>query len=288
MITLGRGALELDIAPEIGGSITGLTFENRPVLRRVPQGTTNVLETSCFPLVPYANRIENGVFKFEGREIRLPLNFGDHPNSLHGHGWQTAWRVETMSRDRVALAFDHTADAWPWAYTSEQVFIMTEDGVHMQLTLRSRDDKPMPFSLGLHPYFPRVPGSTIAAKVGGMWLSNPNMIPTQCVPATALIDLGKGQSVATAPFVDNTFTDWQGPARITQPELGMEITLEASAECGFFHVFVPQGADFFCAEPTTAMPNAFNRPEPAGRTGARTLMPGASITMEMHLGVRKL
>ncbi len=286
MITLGRGALELDIAPEIGGSITGLTFENRPVLRPVPQGTTNVLDTCCFPLVPYANRIENGVFKFEGREYRLPLNFGNHPHALHGHGWQAAWRVEAMSRDRVVLAFDHVPDAWPWAYTSEEIFTMTENGVHVQLVLRSRDQKPMPFSLGLHPYFPRKPGSTVTAQVGGMWLSDSTMIPTQLAAATTLIDLGKGQVVTKAPFVDNTFTDWKGPARITQPELGMEITLEASAECGFFHVFIPQGTDFFCAEPTTAMPNAFNRPEAA--SGARTLAPGASITMEMHLGVRKL
>lgn len=288
MITLGRGPLELDIAPEIGGSIVGFAFDHRPVLRRIPQGTTNVLETCSFPLVPYANRIEKGIFRFEGRDVRLPLNFGDHPHSLHGHGWQTAWRVETMSRDRVALAFDHAPDAWPWAYTSEQVFALTDDGLRLQLSLRSRDDKPMPYSLGLHPYFPRTPGSSVKTEVAGMWQSDATMIPSKLVAATTLVDLGKGQVVSKAPFVDNTFTGWKGPARITQPELGLEITLQASSDCGFFHLFVPEGADFFCCEPTTAMPNAFNRPEPAAQTGARVLKPGASITMEMHLGVRKL
>lgn len=288
MITLGRGALELDIAPEIGGSIVGFTCKDRPVLRRIPQGTTNVLETCSFPLVPYANRIESGRFTFEGQEIRLPLNFGNHPHSLHGHGWQTAWRVETVSRDRVVLAYDHASDAWPWAYSSEQVFALTDDGLHVQLSLRSRDSKPMPFSLGLHPYFPRTPGSRVQTEVVGMWQSDATMIPSQLVSATALIDLCKGQMVAKAPFVDNTFTGWNGPARITQPELGLEITLAASADCGFFHMFIPEGADFFCCEPTTAMPNAFNRPEASVQTGAKVLAPGASITMEMHLGVRQL
>ncbi len=288
MITLGRGSLELDIAPEIGGSIVGFTLGDRPVLRRIPQGTTSVLETCSFPLVPYANRIEKGVFEFEGREIRLPLNFGDHPHSLHGHGWQTAWRVDAASRDRVALSFDHAPDAWPWAYAAEQVFALTDDGLKAQLSLHSRDDKPMPYSLGLHPYFPRTPGSRVQADVTGMWQSDATMIPSQLVPATTLVDLGKGQSVAKAPFVDNTFTSWKGPARITQPELGLEITMEASADCGFFHVFIPEGTDFFCCEPTTAMPNAFNRPEAAAQTGAKVLGPGASITMEMHLRVRQL
>ncbi len=146
----------------------------------------------------------------------------------------------------------------------------------------------MPFSMGLHPYFPRTAGSVVQAKVAGMWQSTPTMIPSQLVPSTALVDLGGGQTIAKAPFVDNTFTEWQGPARITQPGLGLEITLDASEDCTFFHMFIPEGADFFCCEPTTAMPNAFNRPEPAAQTGVKVLNPGASITMEMHLRVRKL
>ncbi len=288
MITLACGALELDLSPDVGGSVIGLTFEGLPVLRPVAPGTTNVLETACFPLVPYANRIDKGVFRFEGREVRLPLNFGEHPNSLHGHGWQAPWRVGSTSRDRVVLAYDHPADAWPWAYSAEQVFTTTEDTVTMQLTLQSRSDKPMPYSLGLHPYFPRVPGSKVTADVAGMWVANPDMIPTEKVAPAKLIDLAHGQLVAQAPFVDNTFTGWKGPARILQPGLGLEVELSASANCGFFHVFIPDGADFFCAEPTSAMPNAFNRPEPANESGAKVLAPGAAVSMQMQLAIRKL
>lgn len=286
MITLGRGGLEIDIAPDLGGAVTRLAYGDIPVLRF--GGTSHVLDASSFPLVPMANRIENGVFEFGGRKYRLPLNFGDHPHALHGHGWQTAWRVETVSRDRVSLAYDHPRDAWPWAYSAEQVFTMTDDGVAMTLCLRSRDDNPMPYSLGMHPYFPRCPGSRVTASVKGMWRGNDTMIPTELVSATDLIDLGKGQRIADAPFVDNTFTGWEGRARIEQPELGLEITLKASANCGFFHIFIPEGTDYFCAEPTTAMPNAVNRLETAEETGLGVLQPGETVAMEMVLGVHKL
>jgi aldose 1-epimerase len=286
MITLGRGGLEIDIAPDLGGAVTRLEYQDVPVLR--VGSTTNVLDASCFPLVPVANRIENGVFTFAGKQYHLPRNMGDHPHALHGHGWQTVWRVETLSRDRVSLAFDHLRDAWPWAYAAEQVFAMTDDGVSITLTLRNRDDKPMPYSLGLHPYFPRCPGSRVTASVKGMWRGDSTMIPTEFVAATDLINLGEGELIAKAPFVDNTFTGWQGPARIEQPELGLEITLKASANCGFFHVFIPEGEDFFCAEPTTAMPNAVNRPESVAQTGLGVLEPGETVSMEMVLGVRKL
>jgi aldose 1-epimerase len=216
------------------------------------------------------------------------LNFGAHPHSLHGHGWQAPWRVEALSRDRVSLTFDHAPDAWGWAYSAEQVFTMLEDGLQLTLSLHSRDDKPMPYSLGLHPYFPRRPGSRIKATVQGMWLADDTMMPTEHVAATRLIDLGNGQTVAAAPFVDNTFTGWQSPAVILQPEVGLEIALQALANSAFLHVFIPEGADFFCVEPTTAMPNAFNRPESPELSGASVLAPGATVSLDMRLIVRTL
>jgi aldose 1-epimerase len=288
MIELARGGVALAILPELGGSVTRFDFEGRPVMRPAPKGATNPLDCCSFPLVPYANRIEHGVLKFEGREYRLPLNFGDHPHALHGHGWQTAWRVETVSKDRASIAFDHAPDAWPWAYTAVQEFGLTSDGARMRMTVRNRDGKPMPISLGFHPYFPRYPGSRLIARVAGMWQSDPTMIPTVHVDGSPLLDLAGGAMISQAPFVDNCFTGWHPPARIEQPEEGLAITLEASAECPFFHVFVPVGMDYFCAEPGTAMPNAFNRPEPAGVTGARVVAPGGSLSIEMRIAVRNL
>ena len=288
MITLGRGKFELDIAPETGGAITRFACADTPVLRLVPAGAVAVLEMCSFPLVPYCNRIAGGRFKFEGKQYRLPLNFGEHPHSLHGHGWQLPWQVKVLSRDRVSLAYEHAPDAWAWAYSAEQVFTIAEDGLALTLSLTNRDDKPMPYSLGLHPYFPRRPGSTLKASVNGMWEADETTLPVRHVPAAALIDLAAGQRIAAAPFVDNTFTGWQGPAVITQPDLGLEITLTASANSSFLHVFIPEGADYFCAEPTTAMPDAFNRPEPAAVTGAGVLAPGASAAIDMQLKVRSL
>jgi aldose 1-epimerase len=288
MILLTRGGLQLEITPELGGAVTRFDCDGRQVLRTAPKGVSNPLDACSFPLVPYANRIELGVLKFEGREYRLPLNFGEHPHSLHGHGWQTPWRVETVAKDAASLAFDHAADAWPWAYTAEQVITLSDSGARLVLSLRSRDDKPMPFSLGFHPYFPRGVGSKLTADVAGMWQSDPTMLPTDHLAGSLPLDLAHGQVVSKAPFVDNTFTGWRGAARIEQPELGLGITLEASPECRFFHVFIPPGQDYFCAEPTSAMPNAFNRPEAAAVTGAHVLAPGAAFAIEMRIGVRKI
>ncbi|MGA7674219.1 MAG: aldose 1-epimerase [Rhizomicrobium sp.] len=287
MIALAQGGMELDVAPEIGGSVTRLAFEGTDVLRPAPKGAFVQCNACTFALVPYANRIENGVFHFRGREIRLSRNFGDHPHSLHGHGWQTAWRVASLSRDQVTLAYDYEAADWPWTYSAEQVLTLADGGFTHRLTVRSRDAKAMPASLGFHPYFPCTATTRLTATVAGMWKADSTMIPTDHVEGSPLLDLAHGALVAKAPFVDNCFTGWRSPARIDQPDSGLTISLEASPECTFFHIFIPVGQRFFAAEPVSVMPNAFNRPEPASITGARTLGPGESFSIEMRIAVRR-
>ena len=287
MIKLAQVGLELDIAPEIGGAVTRLAYEGKDVLRPAPQGAVTPLDASTFVLVPYANRIENCEFRFQGRDCKLRRNFGDHPHALHGHGWQTAWRVVSLSRDQATLAFDYEADDWPWTYSAEQVLTLAGGGFTHRLSIRSRDAKPMPTSLGFHPYFPKTASTRLTASVAGMWEADSTMIPTEHVAGSPLLDLAHGALVDKAPFVDNCFTGWRPPARIDQPDSGLTISLEASPECTFFHVYIPVGENFFCAEPGSAMPNAFNRPESSSVTGGRVLASGASFSIEMRLGVSR-
>ncbi|MBU6299082.1 MAG: aldose 1-epimerase [Alphaproteobacteria bacterium] len=289
MITLARGDCEADLVPEIGGAVSRFTFAGQNVLRRAAKDAADVREMGSFPLVPYANRIERGLLHFQGRAYRIPRNFCDHPHPLHGQGWRTAWRVASLSRYQATLAFDHSqGDDWPWAYSAEQVFVLTETGLRVRLSVRNRDTQAMPATLGFHPYYPRWPRTRLTASVSGMWLADDTMIPTELVEAARFVDLGHGTHVSEAPFVDNSFTGWRGVARIDQPESGISVSLGGSVDCTVLHCFMPVGQSFFCAEPVSAMPNAFNRPEPAAETGARVLAPGDTFAIEMILGVRRL
>jgi len=287
MIALAQGGMELDLAPEIGAAVTRFAFEGQDVLRPTPKGAFTVGDASSFALVPYANRIENGVLHFQGREYSLPRTFKDHPHSMHGDGWLTAWRVTSLSRDQATLAYDHEAGDWPWTYGVEQVFALADSGLNIRLTLRNRDTKPMPASLGFHPYFPRMTSTRLTASVAGMWKSDETELPAEHVTGSPLLDFARGAPLDKAPFVNNCYTGWRPPARIDQPDSGLTISLEASPECTFFHIFIPVGQRFFAAEPVSVMPNAFNRPEPASITGARTLGPGESFSIEMRIAVRR-
>ena len=67
---------------------------------------------------------------FDGRTpTPLARNFGDHPHSIHGVGWQRAWRVVAHDRASALLAFEHMATdpGWPWPFLATQVFALTAD-----------------------------------------------------------------------------------------------------------------------------------------------------------------
>ena len=64
MIALAAGDWRATLKPERGGAMLTLDWRGRPVFRPTPEDATDILETACFPLVPYANRIADGRFHF--------------------------------------------------------------------------------------------------------------------------------------------------------------------------------------------------------------------------------
>jgi aldose 1-epimerase len=286
-IALHHGDVELDLIPGVGGAISRLTLRGKDVLRQTGPDAADPLETACFSLVPYSNRIAHRHFRFENEEIRLKPNSGTHPHWLHGHGWQRPWRVASAGQQSATLAFDYEPGDWPWAYSAEQTCSLTDDGVRIDLSLRNLASHAMPVSLGFHPYFLRTPSTVVRAEVTSMWETDETIIPTRRTDATSLLDLGNGARLSAAPFIDHCFPGLSGSVTIDSPERGLTIAMSASDACRFFHLYVPPERDFFCAEPVTAMPDMVNRPESPQETGMRTLAPGETFAIWMQISARE-
>jgi aldose 1-epimerase len=285
VISLRNGGAVLDLLPEIGGAVSRFGVDGVDVLRPAAAGAQDVLQTAYFPLVPFANRVANGTFDFAGETIRLPRNFGDHPHALHGEGWQSPWRVETQGATTAQIRFDHAAGAWPWRYAATQTFDLAPQSLRIALAIQNCDPRAMPVSLGFHPYFPRLPRTRLRTDVRGVWLSDETGIPTGRAEAAHFLDLGRGAPLASAPFVDHCHFGWSGEASIEQPDQEREVRLSASPQLDFLHLFVPQSADYFCAEPVSAMPDAVHRPAAIG--GMQVLQSGDSFSAVLTISARR-
>ena len=273
--TLRAGAWEAGLLPELGGAIAYLTRDGRDVLRRAPDGVDDPLATGCFPLVPYANRIAHGRFAFAGKTHCVPLNFGDHPHSLHGTGWQSPWTVRNVNETAVAMVLSHEGgERWPWRFGAEQHVRLDEDGLTITLHLTNADDEVMPAGLGLHPYFPRDASTRLTMSTAEMWLGDETMIPTRAIAAGTFGDWAAGSGFPDH-LIDNSFDGWSGRAAIASSHGTTRITATGARAV---HLYAPPGEDFLCVEPVSHLPDALNR-----NFAVDTLAPGEMLTLSMRV-----
>jgi aldose 1-epimerase len=250
-----------------------------------------VRQTSCYPLIPYSNRIAQGRFSFEGVEHRLALNFGDHPHSIHGNAWQKPWQVAEAGDARCRLVLSHRPDGdeargWPFAYRAEQLFEMSSDRLTLTISLENEDHRSMPAGLGLHPFFPKRPGVLLQFAAEHVYPNGEDSLPMAGIPVPQEWDYRNMRELGE-PRLDNCFAGWDGTARIIFSQEKIALSIEADPLFTHFVVYVPTARDFFAVEPVSHMNDAINRPDIAGQ-GLKILQPGERLTAQVRFGVEVL
>lgn len=272
MLSLTAGDCSLVLAPELGGSLLGWTRGTTHVLRHadpraVVPGT--VREMACFPLVPYSNRIAYGRFRFAGTEFQLARNFGDHPHSIHGVGWQRAWQVRQVTPSSATLALHHQPDdAWPFAFTVTQQICLMPDALKLTLMLVNTHATPAPAGLGLHPFFPRI-GAQLQFGAASVWHNGADYLPSTRTPVPPEWDHRAARPVGSVAL-DNCFEGWAGTATLAWPD--RTLTVIATEALRHLVVFTPPGQGYFCVEPVSHMNDAINH------DAMRVLAPGETLS----------
>lgn len=279
-IVLRHGPSTCAVAPAAGGAIAGWTLDtgNGPVdlMRRGRAGAVAggpAFDLSCFPLIPFSNRVAEGRFRFRGRTVTLPVDPWNRPHAIHGHGWETAWTVDGRTESTLALSYRHRAGAWPWPYRAEQTFDLAPDGLRIAITIVNEGGEPMPAGVGLHPYFPRPPGTVLTARTGSVWTNGPTRLPERRIPVPPVWDMSRGLCLDGAEL-DHGFPGWDGTAILTWPPRphdavngtvpwGLSLTVAADPLFGHLLVYAPPGEDYVCVEPASHMTDGFNRGEEA-------------------------
>jgi aldose 1-epimerase len=261
-VLLRAGALEVGLAPEVGGSVSRFDLVGggvrEPLMRPAPEGAADVLQAACFPLAPFANRIRGGTFACDGRTITLTPNMAGDRSPLHGQGWLGAWSIESADARAARLAFRHPGGEWPWTYDARQDFTLDEGGLTIELACRNLSAEPMPCGLGLHPYFPCNRETRLDTTVEAVWTIDADVLPVSREPASGRY--GLGDRAICGQGLDNGYDGWNGTARISWPDRGLVLDI-ASPDAGRFQVFSPPEGGVFAAEPVQNANAALNAPQ---------------------------
>jgi aldose 1-epimerase len=290
VVRLHCGSLGAEVCPAFGGRVLSF-FDAGPPHRHWlrPIGRAAALRGEhvrggCFPMVPFSNRIRDGLLVWNGRPRRLAADPLGAPHAMHGFGWRRAWRITEQRPDSVLMRLRHDPDAsWPFACEVRQSVRLSEDRLELTLRLTNLDGEPMPAGLGWHPYFPLRSGAELGFDATGCWPGVLDHIPERRL---ALAPRWRGTLTLrrAAPDLMYAFDGWRGAASIRWRDAGLAMRMDFSRVLAHGIAFRPADADFFCLEPASHAIDGFNLFASSVRnTGTRTLAPGASLSARMAL-----
>ena len=287
-LLLRADGLEVGLRSLIGGCLTHMTdHSGKPIdlMRRTPTGFTDVLDSACFPLVPFCNRVRDGRFSFQGHAVQLTPNLPGQKHPLHGQGWRGAWTVAEAGTTFAELTFDHPADEWPWAYRARLRATLEDRGLTLTLSAQNLSPDVMPCGLGLHPYFPCDGATILDTDAAAVWTIDDEIMPVGRAPATGRYDL-KARALCGAGL-DNGYDGWRGDALIRWPET--ERALRITSKAPRFQVYAPAEGGLFAAEPVTNANGALNQPADAWEAlGLWRLAPEETASMSARFQVLDL
>ncbi|MDF3942309.1 aldose 1-epimerase [Achromobacter denitrificans] len=279
-VTIASGAHQAEFAPAGGGRLTRLSTGGHDWI--VPLTDTHWPaakwpRAGSYPLAPYANRIRDGVFTFNGARHVLPSLSG-RPHAIHGASLYQAWRVRDQAEDCVDLVLDQPAGmlGWPWPFECVQRYRLDARGLRVALAIVNLGDTPMPFGLGLHPYFT---AQRVTLHARRLWPADADGLPTGS-------QVGHVRELRrSAEGCDTYLSQWEGRATLHWPD-GHELALHADPAFAHLVVYTAPGSDFLCVEPVTNVADAFNLAAAGDtRTGMRVLEPGARFSATALLGL---
>ena len=275
-ILIAAGDWTASILPAAGGAIGSLDWTGRPILSRPP--------AAAYPMIPSANRIARGRFRFGGVDHALNVDGPAAPNSLHGIGWRRAWDVAKADARSCHLTLRHRPAGpkdpdWPFAFDADQWLTLDPEGLTVRLSVTNAGAAPAPAGLGFHPWFRRRLGETLTFRSEGVWLSGPDLLPTVRSPSEAAA-FAAGRRVC-GEMIDNDFFGWDGVAHLDAPE-GPRLRLSADPVFSLLRLYTPGRGDAYAVEPVTHRADAINDPDLAD--GAMTVLaPGASLAGDIAI-----
>ena len=139
VVTLGGGLRSY----EVGGLAL---LDGFPAGERPTSGRGQVL-------APWPNRIENGSYDFDGKQMQLPLTEPEHGNAIHGLVRGATWSVVDLAPDRVVMQYVLEPEpGYPFMLALSIEYALSDAGLAVTTTAHNIGAERCPYGCGQHPY----------------------------------------------------------------------------------------------------------------------------------------
>lgn len=290
--------MEVRIAPSIGNMAYSLTVNGKETLWFPFSGPDGLRAQPAFCgvpfLAPWANRIDSDAYWVNGRQFLLNPSLGNlrrdaHQKPIHGLlNFSTAWVLTASGADAHSAFATSRLEFWkhpemmaqfPFAHTITMTHRLADGALAIETSLENHGNEPMPIAVGYHPYFrlhdtPRDDWTVHLAARNHLPLDQ-YLIPTGAREPVGFGDPHPLRLRQLDDVFDGLIRDDDGFARFWVQGKNERITVAYGPKYQVAVVYAPEGKDFICFEPMSAITNAFNLAQAGLYPELQTVAPGA-------------
>ncbi|MGC8509552.1 MAG: aldose 1-epimerase family protein [Acidimicrobiales bacterium] len=164
-------------------------------------------------LYPWPNRMGDGHWSFSERTATTTIDDLAHATARHGLVRWRPFRVESVNQNRCVLSLLlHPTPEYPFLSEVAVAYHLGSLGLTVTTTVTNRDDVPLPFGLGFHPYLavttPTIEGAELVVPARAFVAVNERQLPTgEILPVSGhALDFTQAKSV-NGHELDVTFTE---------------------------------------------------------------------------------
>lgn len=146
------------VVTESGGALRVLQHEGRDLVDGFEEDAMSSGGRGQL-LVPWPNRIRDGRYRFDGRDLQLALTEPSRHNASHGLARWASWQVLRRDAASVVQGLRLAAQTgYPWTLDLSVERRLDADGLTVVQSATNRSSSPAPFASGSHPYLSAGPG----------------------------------------------------------------------------------------------------------------------------------
>lgn len=264
-----------------GASLNELNIRNIKVITNLyPLDYKKTYPSSI--LFPFANRINDGQFNFNGSNYKLQCNEKQLNNAIHGLVYNKAFQVDELKKfenhAEIKLYYEeiNPPTGYPFKFRVELTYKLTNEFLSLKINVINLDDKKLPFTVGWHPYFKSVDldKSKIQFDCIKKIKCNKNNIALGFEPFNSKMPL----SLRKRRF-DDAFVLENPDVKFFTPEY--DLVLKSSEKESFLQLYTPMNTNAIAIEPMTGVSDSFNN-----KIGLKKLSSGQSYSIEWQVSIK--
>tara|TARA_R110002096_G_scaffold100647_4_gene223032 strand:+ start:2613 stop:3506 length:894 start_codon:yes stop_codon:yes gene_type:complete len=260
-----------------GASLQELTLKNIVLIEDLsPLSYSNTYASSI--LFPFANRIKDGTYSFDGKTYGFDINEKANNNALHGLVYNKTFEVldsiatENYASVKLIYKEDNISKGFPFTYSIQLEYILSENNLDLKVSITNTSSKPFPFTLGWHPYFvsKNLSESHLKFKSSKKIVFDNRMITkkTEDIETSSLnLDVEK---LDDCWVLDDTKVIFETPK--------YNLQILSTEKNSFLQTYIPPRRNTIAIEPTTGISDSFNN-----KIGLQTLNPNETYQLTWTL-----